>query len=69
MELFTLSNVNDVTGSFEYKEDDPESIDVPFFNWETILDASNNFADANKLGAGGFGSVYRVTIKNIYNIL
>ncbi|KMT10644.1 hypothetical protein BVRB_5g117620 isoform A [Beta vulgaris subsp. vulgaris] len=51
-------------GSFEYKEDDPESIDVPFFNWETILDASNNFADANKLGAGGFGSVYRGKLPN-----
>lgn len=50
------------TGSVEFKGDDAEGIDVPFFDWEIILSATNNFAEINKLGTGGFGSVYRVII-------
>uniref|UniRef100_A0A803MG13 non-specific serine/threonine protein kinase n=1 Tax=Chenopodium quinoa TaxID=63459 RepID=A0A803MG13_CHEQI len=45
-------------GSLEFNEDDTAGIDVPFFDWENIIAATNNFADANRLGTGGFGSVY-----------
>jgi len=30
------------------------------YNFNTIRDATNGFADSNKLGQGGFGAVYRV---------
>ena len=30
------------------------------YDFETIRFATNNFSDANKLGQGGFGAVYRV---------
>uniref|UniRef100_A0A803L8I7 non-specific serine/threonine protein kinase n=1 Tax=Chenopodium quinoa TaxID=63459 RepID=A0A803L8I7_CHEQI len=43
-------------GSLEFNEDDTAGIDVPFFDWENITAATNNFADANRLGTGGFGS-------------
>ncbi|KAH6776067.1 hypothetical protein C2S52_013628 [Perilla frutescens var. hirtella] len=33
--------------------------DVPFYDLETILCATENFSDANKLGRGGFGPVYK----------
>lgn len=36
-------------------------IDVPFYNVDAILSATDNFSDANKLGQGGFGPVYKVT--------
>lgn len=30
------------------------------FDFETIRVATDNFSDANKLGQGGFGAVYKV---------
>ncbi|GAA0168920.1 transmembrane signal receptor [Lithospermum erythrorhizon] len=35
-----------------------KSIDVSFFKFQTILVATDNFSEANKLGEGGFGPVY-----------
>ncbi|XP_049414782.1 receptor-like serine/threonine-protein kinase SD1-8 [Solanum stenotomum] len=41
-------------------ENSDEAIDVPYFHLETILAATDNFSNANKLGQGGFGPVYKV---------
>ncbi|CAN1810899.1 G-type lectin S-receptor-like serine/threonine-protein kinase RKS1 [Linum perenne] len=37
--------------------------DLPFFHLSEIAAATNNFSDDNKLGEGGFGSVYKGTYK------
>jgi len=34
---------------------------LPFFSLKVITEATGNFGDDNKLGQGGFGSVYKVT--------
>jgi len=34
---------------------------LPFFSLKVIMEATRNFGDENKLGQGGFGSVYKVT--------
>lgn len=34
---------------------------LPFFSFRTITAATRNFSNENKLGQGGFGSVYKVT--------
>ncbi|KAM6549119.1 hypothetical protein CsatB_020795 [Cannabis sativa] len=45
--------------SGRYKEDDTNGIEVPFFDLESILTATSYFSNANKLGQGGFGPVYK----------
>ncbi|KAL2332380.1 hypothetical protein Fmac_019961 [Flemingia macrophylla] len=40
------------------------SIEVEIFTFETIDAATNNFSDANKLGEGGFGPVYKGTLSD-----
>lgn len=34
---------------------------LPFFSFKMIMAATRNFGHENKLGQGGFGSVYKVT--------
>ncbi|KAI3803877.1 hypothetical protein L1987_32041 [Smallanthus sonchifolius] len=41
------------------KEDDREGVDVPYFELESIIAATNDFSDENRLGQGGFGPVYK----------
>ena len=42
--------------------DTTKNSDLPFFELSSIVAAIDNFSDANKLGQGGFGSVYKVAI-------
>ena len=37
-----------------------DDLELPMFDFNTLTMATNNFSEANKLGQGGFGSVYRV---------
>lgn len=46
--------------SGRYKEDDTKGIEVPFFDLESVLAATDYFSSTNKLGQGGFGPVYKV---------
>ncbi|XP_057504172.1 G-type lectin S-receptor-like serine/threonine-protein kinase At4g03230 isoform X2 [Actinidia eriantha] len=55
----TERRVKNFIDSSEFKEDDKKGIDVPFFDFESILEATDYFSDANKLGQGGFGPVYK----------
>lgn len=59
----TEKRVKDLIGSEEFKEEDKKGIDVPFFNLDSILAATDNFSEANKLGRGGFGPVYKVIFR------
>lgn len=55
-------HVKDLMDSVEFKEEDKKGIDLPFFDFESILAATDSFSEANKLGKGGFGPVYKVTL-------
>ena len=41
-------------------EDNRNHEDIVFFTPNAIFAATNNFSPANKIGEGGFGSVYKV---------
>ncbi|KAL4654755.1 hypothetical protein ACB092_01G402700 [Castanea dentata] len=43
-------------------EDWKEDMELPIFDLITISNATNDFASSNKLGEGGFGSVYKGTL-------
>ena len=43
-----------------------EDQELPLFNLATIVAATNNFSSNNKLGEGGFGPVYKVTLTHFY---
>ncbi|XP_065618202.1 G-type lectin S-receptor-like serine/threonine-protein kinase At4g11900 [Quercus suber] len=47
-----------------YGNDNDNRGEIYYFNLITILAATNNFSDANKLGEGGFGPVYKGKLIN-----
>ncbi|PON80482.1 Tyrosine-protein kinase [Parasponia andersonii] len=57
--LDTEKHIQELMDSGEFKEDDGKGVDVPFFKLESILAATDNFSDVNKLGQGGYGPVYK----------
>lgn len=44
----------------EERKDRNEDQAMPLFDIDTILAATNNFSNNNKIGEGGFGPVYKV---------
>ena len=47
-----------------FESDHDNGAEIHYFNLSTILTATNSFSDANKLGEGGFGPVYKVEKTN-----
>ena len=42
------------------RENKTEDLELPLMEFDAIATATDNFSDANKLGQGGFGIVYKV---------
>ncbi|KAI9082783.1 hypothetical protein K1719_035240 [Acacia pycnantha] len=49
-----------ISRNTEHSDDtNMDDLELPLFDFNTITMATDNFSEANKLGDGGFGSVYR----------
>ncbi|KAI5311269.1 hypothetical protein L3X38_000407 [Prunus dulcis] len=66
MRLFQMSSPNaspihhdEVRGASNMELGRQKDQDLPFFSFSTIKNATNYFAEANKLGEGGYGPVYK----------
>lgn len=46
--------------------DRKEDMELPLFNLDTLVTATNDFSMDHKLGEGGFGPVYKVNNYEIY---
>ncbi|RYR35885.1 hypothetical protein Ahy_A10g050984 isoform B [Arachis hypogaea] len=55
----TSSNKNHRVVLATGDERNMDDLELPMFNFDTLMMATNNFSQDNKLGEGGFGSVYR----------
>jgi hypothetical protein len=53
---FKLVNITLTEEEYEVQQD----FDLPFFSFSTMISATNDFSNYNKLGEGGFGPVYKV---------
>jgi len=49
------------------RENNTDDLELPLMEFEEVAMATNNFSNANKLGQGGFGIVYKV--KMIENLI
>lgn len=49
--------------------DREKNSDLVFFDLSDIAAATQNFSDENKLGQGGFGSVYKVPYSSVTRII
>ncbi|CAL8996813.1 unnamed protein product [Prunus brigantina] len=68
MRLFQMSSPNaspihhdEVRGASNMELGRQKDQDLPFFSFSTIKNATNYFAEANKLGEGGYGPVYKAS--------
>ncbi|KAK1557654.1 hypothetical protein Q3G72_028821 [Acer saccharum] len=61
---FTSSTFLDVSLSGKDQDGNRRNTDLPLFDFSTIAAATNNFSIKNKLGEGGFGSVYKGVLPN-----
>ena len=45
---------------YNISERQKEDLELPLLDLATIVKATNNFSNGNKVGEGGFGPVYKV---------
>nr|XP_029146260.1 putative receptor-like protein kinase At4g00960 [Arachis hypogaea] len=60
----TTTSVTNPSSGEDDNTEDMEIVESLQFNLESIRDATNDFSDANKLGQGGFGAVYKGILTN-----
>ncbi|XP_073277899.1 G-type lectin S-receptor-like serine/threonine-protein kinase At4g03230 isoform X1 [Primulina huaijiensis] len=57
--IFSHEYEGPVDDLMNIEKDSTKAIDVPFYSLDIVSSSTDKFSDANKLGRGGFGSVYK----------
>lgn len=68
-EFLTLMKPNRPTHENGLQNNGKRGHDISVFSYTSILAATGNFSDENKLGEGGFGSVYQVILRPLASII
>ena len=62
--------INDASNTKDcLKKRGKKDVELPLFSYESVSATTNNFSDANKLGEGGFGPVYKVWSILLINVI
>ncbi|KAM6595340.1 hypothetical protein CsatA_005864 [Cannabis sativa] len=61
--IYRRRYINATENYFVRNESEDDDMELPLFNINAISTATNNFSEANKLGEGGFGPVYKGTLE------
>ncbi|CBI39910.3 receptor-like serine/threonine-protein kinase SD1-7 isoform X1 [Vitis vinifera] len=72
--LFDFGNSSEDTSCYELGETnrlwrgEKKEVDLPMFSFASVSASTNNFCNENKLGEGGFGSVYKGKSQRRYEV-
>lgn len=55
-----IESSSELTESSWHGDSRRGEVKMPMFSFASVSTATDNFSDANKLGEGGFGPVYKV---------
>lgn len=56
----SLAAIDKLSGAYKVELSGKKDHELPLFNFSSIQAATDHFSDANKLGQGGFGPVFKV---------
>nr|XP_048327075.1 G-type lectin S-receptor-like serine/threonine-protein kinase At1g67520 isoform X2 [Ziziphus jujuba var. spinosa] len=58
----SMAAIKELSGTHKLKSNGKQDHELPLFSFSAIESATGHFSDANKLGQGGFGPVYKGTV-------
>ncbi|XP_048327072.2 G-type lectin S-receptor-like serine/threonine-protein kinase At1g67520 isoform X2 [Ziziphus jujuba] len=58
----SMAAIKELSGTHKLKSNGKQDHELPLFSFSAIESATGRFSDANKLGQGGFGPVYKGTL-------
>lgn len=59
-EMLLLDSATNMDSPNANNNEESRNIELKFFDLGTVINATNNFSPAKKLGQGGYGPVYKV---------